>query len=169
MASLWFVITGGRFAWCFFLLRENIFGLHVLIRSEHKLYNIWYLPSPHTIRLWFFHGIDFNILLKSPQWIDHKKSERFFNIMISKTTYKRSIQNVDNLENAHLNKNVVVAIKLFPTGSSPSNGCEFHDKVYLLGQLNTQLYKLCLYTSCIGECPSNSPFLKNNGAEALCF
>ena len=22
---------------------------------------------------------------------------------------------------------------------------------------------------CIGECPSNSPFLKNNGAEAHCF
>ena len=29
-------------------------------------------------------------------------------------------------------------------------------------------YKISLYI-CIGECPSNSPFLKNNGAEAHCF
>ena len=39
--SVWFVIFCGQFVGCFFLLREYILKVHVLVSSEHKLYDIW--------------------------------------------------------------------------------------------------------------------------------
>jgi hypothetical protein len=38
----------------------------------------------------------------------------------------------------------------------------------LLAQVTGRIISIC-HLLCIGECPSNSPFLKNNGAEAHCF
>jgi hypothetical protein len=52
---------------------------------------------------------------------------------------------------------------------SSTNKSDNHDiaEILLKVALNTVIPSWC--PRCIGKCPSNSPFLKNNGAEAHCF
>ena len=65
----------------------------------------------------------------------------------------------------------ITDVQWFSLGTpvSSTNKSDNHDiaEILLKVALNTVIPSWC--PRCIGKCPSNSPFLKNNGAEAHCF
>jgi hypothetical protein len=69
---------------------------------------------------------------------------------------------LDALPEAPMAKNSMLNLRRQTTN-------KLNDKIMIENHLHDDAIGLWMLTLRIGECPSNSPFLKDNGAEAHCF